>query len=141
MEDYTQLKKIKQHRKVNFNKKFSSTFNLRIPKNKRTESNNWNTNKYFRYGAEDQWIAYCSKPVNIEQRYHWNTDKLKTCTYKSTKLDNVLDKSNYQNDSQKIYASMARMYSNVEIPRRYFEDSSQLTNWILDSGLTCHMTL
>ena len=23
---------------------------------------------------------------------------------------------------------------------RYFGDSSQLTNWILDSGATCHMT-
>ena len=34
---------------------------------------------------------------------------------------------------------MAHMYSNVEIPRRYFGDSSQLTNWILDSGATCHM--
>ena len=35
---------------------------------------------------------------------------------------------------------MARMSSNVESPRRDFRDSSQLTNWILDSGATCHMT-
>ena len=32
------------------------------------------------------------------------------------------------------------MYSNAEIPRIYFEDSSQLTNSILDSGATCQMT-
>ena len=35
---------------------------------------------------------------------------------------------------------MEHMPSNVEIPKRYFGDSSQLTNWILDSGETCHMT-
>ena len=33
---------------------------------------------------------------------------------------------------------MSHTYSNVEIPRRYFVDSSKLTNWILDSGATCH---
>ena len=27
-----------------------------------------------------------------------------------------------------------------KVPRRKFEDSSQLTNWILESGVTCHMT-
>ena len=35
---------------------------------------------------------------------------------------------------------MESMYSNEEIPRRYFGDSPQLTNWILDSGATCDMT-
>ena len=34
---------------------------------------------------------------------------------------------------------MARMYDNYEFPSRYFGDSSQLTNWILDSGATCHI--
>ena len=33
------------------------------------------------------------------------------------------------------------MYSNVESPRRDFGDSLQLTNWILYSGATFHMTL
>ena len=32
------------------------------------------------------------------------------------------------------------MYSNVEIPRSDFRDSSQMTNWILDSIATCKMT-
>ena len=35
---------------------------------------------------------------------------------------------------------MARMSGNEKISSRYFGDSSQLTNYILDSGGTCHMT-
>ena len=35
---------------------------------------------------------------------------------------------------------MARRYDNYEFPSRDFGDSSQLTNWILDSGATCNMT-
>ena len=41
---------------------------------------------------------------------------------------------------QKIYASMARMSDNDKFPCGSFGDSSQLTNWNLDSGATCHMT-
>ena len=33
---------------------------------------------------------------------------------------------------------MASMYDNDKIPNRCFSDSSKLTNWILDSGVTCH---
>ena len=36
---------------------------------------------------------------------------------------------------------MALMSSNAECPSGNFGDSSQLINWILDSGATCHMTL
>ena len=46
----------------------------------------------------------------------------------------------YQSDPQKVYAYMVHMYYNVETPRKYSGDSSKLTNWILDSGATCHMT-
>ena len=50
--------------------------------------------------------------------------------------------NNDENNSyQKIYASMTRMFGNDECPSEKFGDSSQLTNWILDSGATCHMTL
>ena len=35
---------------------------------------------------------------------------------------------------------MARMSENAESPRRNYGDSSQLTNWIFDSGATCPMT-
>ena len=31
------------------------------------------------------------------------------------------------------------MSSNDEFPSEHFGDSSQLTDWILDSGATCHM--
>ena len=41
---------------------------------------------------------------------------------------------------QTIYASMARMSGNDKCPSGNFGDSLQLTNWILDSGATCHMT-
>ena len=44
------------------------------------------------------------------------------------------------NSDQKIYAYMARMSGNDECPSEKFGDSLQLTNWILDSGATCHMT-
>ena len=35
---------------------------------------------------------------------------------------------------------MAHMYGNDESYSRDLGDSLQLTNWILDSGATCHMT-
>ena len=35
---------------------------------------------------------------------------------------------------------MARMSNNDKCPSGNFGDSSQFTNWILDSGATCHMT-
>ena len=38
------------------------------------------------------------------------------------------------------YASMARMSSNYKCTSGHFGDSSQLTNWVLNSGATCHMT-
>ena len=39
-----------------------------------------------------------------------------------------------------LYAYMARMSGDDECPGRNFGDSSQYTNWILDSGSTCPMT-
>ena len=45
-----------------------------------------------------------------------------------------------QNSDQKIYASMARMSNNDKFPSGNFGVSSQLTNCILDSGATCHVT-
>ena len=44
------------------------------------------------------------------------------------------------NDDHKIYASMAQMSSDDERKSVKYDDSSQLTNWILDLGETCHMT-
>ena len=44
-------------------------------------------------------------------------------------------------NDQNIYVYMSRMSGNDKISSRDFGDSFQLTNWILDSGETCHMTL
>ena len=44
------------------------------------------------------------------------------------------------NNDHKIYASMAQMYRNDERKSVKYGDSSQLTNFILDSGAMCHMT-
>ena len=38
-----------------------------------------------------------------------------------------------------IYAYTACMSVNDECPSGNFGDSSQLTNWILDSGAMCHI--
>ena len=46
----------------------------------------------------------------------------------------------WDDNGKKIYASIARMSSDDERESKEYGDSSQLTNWILDSGATCHMT-
>ena len=45
-----------------------------------------------------------------------------------------------KNSDQKIYAYTARMSGNEKCSCGIFGHSLQLTNWILDSGATCHMT-
>ena len=45
-----------------------------------------------------------------------------------------------KNDDHKIYAYMAQMSSNDKRSSEKYGDSSQFTNWILDSGAMCHMT-
>ena len=42
--------------------------------------------------------------------------------------------------TKKYVHFMARMSDNDECTSRNFGDSSQQTNWVLDSGATCHMT-
>ena len=64
----------------------------------------------------------------------------KTCAYRSTKIAKTSENSTYQSESQKLYASMARISSNQEILIRYFGDSSQLTSCILHSGTTFYIT-
>ena len=71
---------------------------------------------------------------------HWILENTKTRAYILTKIYKTSENITYQINSQKIYAHMSCMSYNAEIPRRDFEDSLQLTNWILDSGATCHMT-
>ena len=49
--------------------------------------------------------------------------------------DNIDDE-----DDLKVYASMARISNDDVSKNKDYCNSSQLTNWILDSGATCHMT-
>ena len=50
-------------------------------------------------------------------------------------------KENSDDDNDlKVYASMARISNDDVSKNKDYGDSSQLTNWILDSGATCHMT-
>ena len=77
-------------------------------------------------------IAKCPKPPKDSEKRrkseHFNEKGNRAC-------DNGEDE-NYH----KIYASMARMSNDDVRESKEYGDSSQLTNWILDSGATCHMT-
>ena len=77
-------------------------------------------------------IAKCPKPPkdSENQRKHVRFNE---------KGNSACDNGKDDND-HKIYASMARMSSDEERKNGEYGDSSQLTNWILDSGETCHMT-
>ena len=88
--------------------------------------------KCFICGYEDHIIAKCTKPPedneNLRNQVRFNEKVNRTC-------DNDKNKSD-----QQIYASMARMSNNYECPSENYGDCSQLINWILDLGATCHMT-
>ena len=90
-------------------------------------------------GLEDHIFANFPKPDTLDNKFHWKTEKPKNCSYRSTKIDKAPENGTDQSKSQKMNASMTYISSNVESPRGYFVDSSQPTNWILDSGTTCHM--
>ena len=94
----------------------------------------------FRCGLEDYFIANYPEPDTLDKKVHQNTEKPKTHVYKSIKIDKTSENSIYKIESQKIHLYVAPMSSNAERTRRYFGDSSQLTNWIVDSGETCHIT-
>ena len=90
------------------------------------------TRKCFRCGSEDHMIAKCPKPPKDNEK-RWNQVRFNergNCTCENGK----------NNDDHKIYASMARMSSNDKRSSKNYGDSSQLTNCILDSRATCHMT-
>ena len=86
----------------------------------------------FRCGSEDHMIAKCPKPPKDNEKQQ-----------KQVRFDekgNRARNNGEDNDDHKTYASMARMSSDDERKSVKYGDSSQLTNWILDSGATCHMT-
>ena len=89
--------------------------------------------KFFRCGSEDHLIVKCPKPPKDNQ-------KRQKQVHFNEKGNRARDNGKINSD-QNIYASMACLSDNYECPSGNFGDSSQLTNWILDLGETCHMTL
>ena len=85
----------------------------------------------FRRGSEYNLIAKFPKPLK-------DKEKRKKQVRFNDKGNFVCNKGK-NNSDQKIYASMSRMSGNDECTSETFDESSQLTNWILDSGATCHM--
>ena len=77
-------------------------------------------------------IAKCPKPPKDNEK------RLKQLRF--NEKGNRACNNGENNDDHKIYASMAQMSSDDERKIVKYGDSFQLTNWILDSGATCHMT-
>ena len=88
--------------------------------------------KCFRCGSEDHLIAKFPKPPKDGKK------KRKKVSFKE-KGNGAKDNSD-DDDDPKVYAFMAQMSNDDVSKNKDFGDSSQLTNWILDSGSTCHMT-
>ena len=82
--------------------------------------------------SEDHMITKCPKPPK-------DSEKRRKSKKSKEKGNNVCDNSNYGN-YLKVYASMAQMSNDDKRENKDYGDSSQLTNWILDSGATFHMT-
>ena len=97
--------------------------------NRRTEQT---PQKKFRCGSEDHLIAkFPNQPKDNYKRRN---------QVRFNEKGNHACNNSENNSDQKIYASMERMSGNDKCPGENFGDSSKLTNWILGSGATCHMT-
>ena len=83
-------------------------------------------------GSEDHLIAKFPKSPKY-------SDKRRKSEKAKEKVNHACNNSNDDNDL-KVYAYMARMSNDYKRKNKDYGDSSQLTNWILDSGATCHMT-
>ena len=127
----------KKQRKYKDHKK--SPFSPRNSNNKRTEHNGLKPNMFFRCGLEDSFIVKFPKLDTSEKKLFWCTKNHKTRAYILTKIYKTSYNSKYKSESQEINVCMEHISYNAETPRRYFGDSLQITNWILDSGATCHM--
>ena len=89
--------------------------------------------KCFRCRSEDNLIAKCPKPPKDSEnrRKSEKSKEKRNCAWDNSDDDNDL----------KVYAYMAQMSSDDKREKnKDYGDSSQLTNWILDSGATFHMT-
>ena len=96
--------------------------------NRRTEQP---PRKCFSCRSEDHLISKCPKPPKDNEK-----QQKQVCLIKKGRRSCDNGKNN---SDQKIYACLARMSGNDECSSENFGDSSQLTNWILDYGATCHM--
>ena len=95
----------------------------------------------------DKWNLPFRNALDVDLKITWSKNVQATKReWKRRKQVHFNEKGNCAcdngkiNDDQKIYASMAWMYSDDERKSENYADSLQLTNWILDSGETCHMT-
>ena len=88
--------------------------------------------KCFRCGSEDHLIVKFTNPQKDNEK-RWK----QVCF--NEKVNRACNNGK-DNSNQKIYVSMACMSVDDEYTSGNFGDSSQLTNWILDSGAMCHMT-
>ena len=77
-------------------------------------------------------IAKCPKPPKDSEK--------RRKSEKSKEKGNFECENRDDDNDLKVYASMTRMSSDDKRENKYYGDSSQLTNWILDSGAMCHMT-
>ena len=87
--------------------------------------------KCFRRGSEENLISKFPKlPKDNEKRPK---------QVRFNEKSNCACGNGKNNSDQEIYAFMERMSDNDKCPSENFGDSSQLINWILDHGATCHM--
>ena len=88
--------------------------------------------KCFRCGSVDHMIAKFPKPPE-------DSEKRRKSEKSKEKGNRACNNSDDEND-HKVYAYMDRLSSDDKCENKDYGESSQLTNWILDSGDTCHMT-
>ena len=84
--------------------------------------------KCFRCGSEYHMIAKFPEP----RKYNYKCRR----KVRFNEEGNRAHENCENKDNHKIYASMSRMSSDDERKSVKYGDSSQLTNWILDSGAT-----
>ena len=68
-----------------------------------------------------------------------DSEKRRKSEKSKEKVNRACDNSDDE-DELKVYTSMTRMSSDDKRKNKIYGNSSQLTNWILDSGATFHMT-